>query len=241
MINVRIVLVHPQHPGNIGATARAMKTMGFHNLVLVNPKDFPSQVAVERASNADDVLNAAKVVATFEEAIADCQLVLGTSSRERIFEWPQLTARQLGELVCEKQANTNIAIVFGAERTGLTNEQLEQCHYHVTIPANPDYMSLNLASAVQLICYECYAAFDACQQKKCKKLEPLDTLSTGKELQGMFAHLEETLTQIEFFNPENPKKLMTRIRRLFQRAQCSKIEVNIIRGICQAISRKIGV
>lgn len=236
--NVNVVLVCTSHPGNIGAVARAMKTMGLSRLTLVNPSDYPSDVAETRASGATDVLAAAKVVDTLAEALADCAVVIGASARSRHIPWPLMNPRQAGDKVQEAIAAGNqVALVFGRERTGLTNEELAQCHVHVNIPANPEYASLNLAAAVQVIAYEVrmsnLAASDKLQQAGDGQwgVSWDHPLATQQELNGFFQHLEETLVEIDFLDPNNPKQLIPRLRRLFQRAAPDKIEVNILRGI----------
>ena len=236
--NVNVVLVCTSHPGNIGAVARAMKTMGLSRLTLVSPSDYPSDVAETRASGATDVLAAAKVVDTLAEALADCAVVIGASARSRHIPWPLMNPRQAGDKVQEAIAAGNqVALVFGRERTGLTNEELAQCHVHVNIPANPEYASLNLAAAVQVIAYEVrmsnLAASDKLQQAGDGQwgVSWDHPLATQQELNGFFQHLEETLVEIDFLDPNNPKQLIPRLRRLFQRAAPDKIEVNILRGI----------
>jgi tRNA (cytidine32/uridine32-2'-O)-methyltransferase len=240
--NVNVVLVCTSHPGNIGAVARAMKTMGLSRLTLVSPSDYPSEVAEARASGATDVLESARVVGSLAEALADCSVVIGASARSRHIPWPLMNPRQAGDKVQEAIAAGNqVALVFGRERTGLSNEELAQCHVHVNIPANPDYASLNLAAAVQVIAYEVRMAYLAANEQ----LQQVGDgqwgvswdhpLATQQELNGFFQHLEETLVEIDFLDPNNPKQLMPRLRRLFQRAAPDKIEVNILRGILNMV------
>lgn len=225
--NIRIVLVNPSHPGNIGAVARAMKNMGLLNLVLVNPKRFPHHEATERASGAADVLANATVVESTQAAIADCNFVLATSSRERSLTWPQVTARQAAIECKQRVAQGNIAILFGAERTGLLNEELQLADKHLIIPANPDYPSLNLAQAVQLITYELFQAF----QEECITTLTGPQKANSQEFEGMIEHFQDVLTALDIWSPDHPKKLMPKVRRLLTKAECDKEEINILRGL----------
>jgi len=192
--SINIVLSHTSHPGNIGAAARAMKTMGLFQLTLVKPKNFPSMEATVRASKADDVLKNATVVDTLDEGLKQFSLVVGTSSRSRHLDVPLLTARELAEKIRDEYQNEKVAILFGTENSGLTNEELSRCHYHVYIPANPDYCSLNLASAVQLISYELRVAHLGSSVKDIEK-EPAPIV-TGEQMEGFYQHLEQTLIQV---------------------------------------------
>src|SRR6056300_1136373 len=241
---IRIVLVNTTHPGNIGATARAMKNMGLSDLCLVEPKLFPHRDADARASGADDILAGARIVASLEEALADCQLVVGTSARERHIPWPLVNPRELGAvsaqlLTSEAGAGSRIAVLFGREASGLTNDELHLCHQHVHIPTNPDFSSLNVAAAVQVISYEMRMALVEDQADEVPQWGTrwdID-LADNAELEQMFTHLEETLVEIDFLDPSNPRQLMPRLRRLIQRAVPDKVEVNILRGIL----RKVGL
>lgn len=228
---IRIVLVETSHPGNIGAAARAMKTMGLTRLTLVAPKHFPSSEAEAMAAGAEDILQAASVVTNLEEALTGCHLVLGTSARERYLEWPICLPKAAASIVLSQPDSHEVAIVFGRERTGLTNIELQRCHYHVTIPADPKFSSLNIAAAVQVIAYEVYAATQADVPDI---IEPDEPLATAEEIERLYQHLEQTLVQIDFLDPDKPKYLMLRLRRLFQRAKLQQQEVNILRGICRA-------
>ena len=236
MLNsVNIVLSHTTHPGNIGATARAMKTMGLSKLTLINPKNYPSTEATVRASKADDVLQDATVVDTLDEALEDISLVIGTSARSRHLDVPILTARELAEKLLNEYQQHSIAVLFGTENSGLTNEEVSRCHYHVYIPANPDYSSLNLASAVQLISYELRVADLGNKGVSIEKNESPQV--TGKQLEGYYQHLEETLVQIGYHNPKHPKLLMSRLRRLYNRARPDHSEMQILRGILSSIQK----
>ncbi|MFT4632118.1 MAG: tRNA (cytidine32/uridine32-2'-O)-methyltransferase [Candidatus Pseudothioglobus sp.] len=240
---VRIVLVETSHPGNIGATARAMKNMGLTRLVLVNPYEFPSEKAVARAVSASDLITSATVVDTLDEAIAGCQLVLGTSARNRRIPWPMLDPRGCGEKVVAEQASGGeIAILFGREDRGLTNEELQKCHFHINIPTGEAYSSLNLAMAVQVLCYELLQALLAKQGQAEDAIAPAEqswdqTYATADTMEHMFKHLEETLVQVEFHDPENPRQLLNRLRRMFSRIRMDQMEVNIMRGFLTAVNK----
>ncbi|MEZ3135518.1 tRNA (cytosine(32)/uridine(32)-2'-O)-methyltransferase TrmJ [Stutzerimonas kunmingensis] len=236
--NIRVVLVNTSHAGNIGGAARAMKNMGLSRLVLVDPEDFPSPNAVARASGATDILDGARVVATLEEALAGCSLVLGTSARDRRIPWPLLDPRECASVSVEQSAGGGeVALVFGREYAGLTNEELQRCQYHVHIPSDPQFSSLNLAAAVQVLTYEVRMAWLAAEGRptKVEKLETTAMLDaqpvTVDELENYFGHLERTLVDIGFLDPTKPRHLMPRLRRLYGRSGISKLEMNILRGI----------
>ena len=229
MKNVRIVLVETSHGGNIGAVARAMKNMCLEDLALVNPRQFMSEECVVRASGADDILQEASVHADLDAALADCTLVVGASARLRTVAWPQLDPRQCAGLVAERAAQgQQAALVFGRERTGLTNAELERCQYLVHIPANPDYSSLNLAMAVQVLGYELMM-----QRAPMAPPQPRE-LATAADMQGLFSHLEQALEDIGFLDPRKSDKLMRRLKRLFHRAEPDQDEIRILRGILSA-------
>jgi TrmH family RNA methyltransferase len=244
--NIRVVLVNTSHPGNIGGAARAMKNMGLSKLVLVDPVDFPSPEARARASGADDILDAAQVVATLEEALVGCSLVVGTSARDRRIPWPLLDPRECGRTSVEQaQAGGEVALVFGREYAGLTNEELQRCQYHVHIPSNPEFSSLNLAAAVQVLVYEARMAWLELEglPSKVEKVETTAMLNampvTVDELERYYEHLEGTLVEIGFLDPEKPRHLMSRLRRLYGRANISKLEMNILRGILTETQRAV--
>jgi TrmH family RNA methyltransferase len=232
---IKIVLVETSHPGNIGAAARAMKTMGLTRLALVRPLEFPSAEATARASGADDLLAKAEIHESLESALADSQLVMGTSARLRTLKWPQLNPREAAARVYEEAGQESVAVVFGRERTGLSNEELALCHYLVNVPANPEYSSLNVASAVQILCYEL--------MMQGQDAEPSESLELGEqpveqaEMQRLYGHFEEALIELDFLDPDNPRHLMRRIRRLFNRIRMTQNEVNILRGILTAAQR----
>ncbi len=217
-----------------------MKNMGLGRLVLVQPKDFPSPEASARASGADDVLQQVQVVESLEQALAGCSLVLGTSARDRRLPWPLVNPRD-GAAVMLRQLQSDgeaeVALVFGREHAGLTNDELHQCQYHIHIPSCEEFSSLNLAAAVQVLTYELRMAWlQASEQPLCMEaVERTGQLgsapATHEALELFYAHLQRTLIDIEFLDPEKPRHLMTRLRRLFGRSQLSKSEVNILRGI----------
>jgi len=238
--NIRIVLVEPSHPGNIGGVARAMKNMGILHLVLVAPKRFPSDEAQARASGAGDVLASAKVVNTLEEALEGCIHVCGTTTRDRSIDWPTMDPRQFAEQAITQYGTSKIAVIFGRESGGLTNTELDRCHVRVAIPANTDYPSLNLVSAAQVICYELlYSALH--------RQYPEDTTAqlieeqpvSAEDMERFYEHLEQVLVEIDFLNPAHPKKLMRRLKRLFNRASPLANEMNILRGILTAVQSTI--
>ncbi len=228
---VRIVLVEASHPGNIGAVARAMKNMAFEDLWLVRPRQFPDAQATARASGAADVLDAAHVVDDLKVAIADCGFVAATTARPRVHNWNVLTPRDLAGQLVGLWPTTRAALVFGSERYGLDNEVLERCQALVKIPVNPLYESLNLAMAVQVLCYEIFVASSApasvCQQEM--------PLATHDELERFYAHLAEVMTEVSFHDRTGGGHLMTRIRRIFNRTSLDQNEMNILRGILTAV------
>jgi tRNA/rRNA methyltransferase len=226
--NIRIVLCQTSHPGNIGSTARAMKTMGLSRLYLVNPKYFPDGQAKSLAVNATDVLDAAVVVASLDDAIADCQFVIGVSGKERSLSQQVMTVREAAHEVRSIASQQQIALVFGTEMSGLTNAEADRCQVLATIPANPEYTSLNLAQAVQIMCYEVRMAITEGMLHYDEK--PVE-LASQDDLERFYTHLEEVLTQIGYINPRAPKKLFERLRRLYARTRLEKEEVNLLRGI----------
>lgn len=236
-IKTRIILINTSHPGNIGAAARAMKTMGFSDLVLVNPKRFPAAEAGMMAAGADDILANARVVKTLDEAIDDCTLVLGSSARDRSLAWPLINPAQAAEIIL--QSGGKAAILFGQEDKGLKNEELQRCHYHVQIPANPAYSSLNVAQAVQVMTYQLRMSYE----KLDSSIFGNDIVAAGydaeladdKTMELFFQHLDETLHQLKFISTENPNRILPRLRRVFHRAKPDVTEVNILRGILSKI------
>ena len=234
---VTVVLVNTSHPGNIGACARAMKNMGISRLTLVQPADFPSGVAVGRAVSALDILENATVVESLEAAITDCALVIGASARSRKIPWPMLSPAQLGVKVVRELEMNKVALVFGREDSGLNNDELQLCHFHVQISADENYSSLNLAAAVMVICYELRkAGLDRKGIKDTAEDEFWDQeKATVKQVEHFYQHLERVMIAIDFHDPENPRQLMQRMRRLFSRIRIDVMEMNILRGILSNI------
>ncbi len=229
--SIRFVLVGTTHPGNIGAAARAMKTMGLTDLHLVLPKTFPSAEATARASGADDVLAKARVHATLDEALVGCRQVYGMSARLRHFSVPVMNPREAVMHIQALPANRSVAIVFGREHSGLSNDEMDRCQHLIHIPANPEYSSLNLAAAVQVMAYELKMSFDPTIPHEIG--EQREAIH-AEDLQHLYAHFERALTTIGFLNPDNPKYLMRRLRRLFNRADLDRNELQILHGILRA-------
>jgi tRNA (cytidine32/uridine32-2'-O)-methyltransferase len=242
--NIRIILVAPTHPGNIGAVARAMKTMGFVQLYLVNPKIFPHVDATARAAGADDILAEAVIVDSLDSALKDCTLVVGTSARIRELPLTILDPRSAAQniVVEAKNARNEIALVFGRESSGLNNEELQRCNYHICIPTNPEFSSLNLAAAVQLLAYEIrMAALNSDDKTFSIAYEEYDTYATHEEVALFYEHLEQVLSEVAFLQEQRPKRLMGRLQRLFNRARLERMELNILRGFLTAIQRRCQV
>jgi tRNA (cytidine32/uridine32-2'-O)-methyltransferase len=228
--HIKIVLIETSHPGNIGAVARAMKNMGFYNLYLVAPKIFPSADATARASGADDVLTQAIVCATLEEAIADCHIVIGTSARCRTLSWPEVTPRQCAEKFAAPTHQQKIAILFGRENSGLKNQELDLCQYLLRIPCNSAYSSLNIAAAVQIVCYELFVAADFEQESTIGDKGEMP-LATVTQMESFYSHLLQTLYDINFMQANSPESIMRRLRRIYNRVQLDTKELDILRGI----------
>lgn len=232
---IRVILVETSHPGNIGAVARAMKNMGMQRLYLVNPLKFPDAEADARASGADDVLANARVVAGLPEALQGCHMVLGASARMRSLSWPQLEPRQAATRLLEVVQHGDVALVFGRERNGLSNEELDLCHYLVHIPCNPEFSSLNIAAAVQVLTYEIYSLWQSAQMTGSD--EAPNPPAKAEDMQLFYEHLERVLIEIDFLDPEKPRRLMRRLKRLYNRAQPDPQELNILRGILSAVEK----
>jgi tRNA/rRNA methyltransferase len=233
---VRFVLVETSRPGNIGATARAMKTMGFSELVLVSPRDpyaLSHEEAIAFASGAGDVLSQARIVETLDEALVGCHLTVALSARLREFSPPVHSPRALAQQL-QSDPTLRCALVFGSERFGLSNEQVEKCNALVSIAANEAYSSLNLAQAVQILAYECRVAALG-EERKPSYVGFQGEAASSEQIEGLFRHLEQALITIEFLDPAHPKKLMPRLRRLFARSGLETEEVNILRGIANQI------
>ena len=233
-MSIRIVLVGTTHPGNIGAVARAMKNMGVSDLVLVNPRYFPHADSTARASGATDILESTKVVTTLADALTDCVYVAGASARSRTINWPTMGVRDCAERLLMESKQGKVAAVFGPEKSGLHNDDLDLCHTLLTIPTDPGFSSLNLAMAVQILTYELRAGGTIDRGAGFESEAPP---ASGEEMERFYTHLERVLQDIRFLNPENPRYLMRRLRRMYIRARPDKNEANILRGILTAIDR----
>jgi tRNA (cytidine32/uridine32-2'-O)-methyltransferase len=234
---IRIVLVNTSHPGNIGAAARAMKTMGLSRLCLVRPLDYPDTEATAMASGADDILRSARIFDSLDEALQDCVLVIGSTARSRSLEWPFLAPQQCAQTLLRQSDHGDVALVFGRERTGLTNEELSRCQFMTSIPANPQYSSLNLASAVQVYGYELRRSLE--DESGLPATGVTDNAgeeaATNAITEGFYEHLQQTLRDIGVIEDKRPHEtLLRRLRRLFNKARLTVTEVNILRGILSA-------
>lgn len=236
--NIHIVLVATTHPGNIGASARAMKTMGIEHLALVAPKIYPDAEVTARAAGADDILMSSTVHESLSDAVINSNLVLATSARDRSINWPVLSPQQAAaKIIDAARQGAKVALVFGPENSGLSNEELELCNAMIRIPANPHYSSLNLASAVQILCYELRKALLNEDEEKQQSGETV-ALANNEQMNMLYEHLQAFTTEIGFFDPEKPRLLMRRLKRLFNRAQLDVNEYNILRGIIAAAQAK---
>ena len=235
--HIDIVMVGTTHPGNIGAAARAMHNMCFSNLLLVDPQCPVGEIAYARSSGAHNILDRRKTVATLQEAISDCHLVVGLTARHRSLPWPELNPQQMTHEIVSKGSSIRTALVFGREQSGLTNDELMLCNYMVSIPTNPDFSSLNVASAIQVMCYEIYQTLLNNSLTNMEVNEPVEPPASAQDLEGYFSHLQQVLETTEFRDPKNPGLLMQRLRRLYQRIDLSKTEVNILRGILSSVEK----
>lgn len=235
-MSIKIILSHPSHPGNIGSVARAMKNMQFSELVLINPRSFPDKQAEAFASGALDILEQAQVVNSFEAAIADCQVVFATSARNRKLAWPMQPLRECAQDIAQNYSDLKVGIVFGTEQSGLSNEELQLCHYHLYIPSNPEYSSLNLAQAVQLVCYECRMAMGEVPNLVTSKPE---IVANMQEFDGFFHEFQGLLHNLDFLPLGQSSTLIARIRRIFYRSKMYKTEIDIMRGIIKQINKKL--
>jgi len=235
--NLRIVLVETSHPGNIGAAARAMKCMGLRELCLVRPARFPCAEATARASGADDLLMNARITDSLREAVGDSALVVGTSARQRRIPWPLMQPEECAALLCETAATAPVSLVFGREQSGLNNEELELCHRLVTIPTVTEFSSLNLAAAVQVLTYEISRQAGLSNKLVAGRKESTTPLATAEQLELLYSHLEKTMLAVDFLDPANPRRLMRRLRRLFNRAALDHNEMQILRGFLAAIDK----
>ncbi len=234
--NVRVVLVRTYHPGNIGSAARAMKTMGLTNLVLVNPLDFPSDEATKMAASADDVIKNATICGSVYEAVKDCSMVIASTARSRAYDLPELSPEESAKQLLLSAKNKKVALIFGPERMGLSNEDLQFAKYRVTIPTSPEYSSLNLAAAVQTLSYEVfkqYSANVASNQVESEREQP-----SIEQMEQYFIRLEETLQDSGFIIKNHPGQIMQKLRSLFSRAQLDEVELNILHGILASYQRQ---
>lgn len=237
MTEVQVVLVEPSHPGNIGGAARAMKTMGLSRLAVVNPRRFPDPQADWRAAGALDIIESASVFETLEEALAPSVLVAATSARSRHIPWPVMSSEEFARHVQREYSSEDVvSVVFGREDSGLTNEELNLCNLQVRIPSSSEYGSLNLAMSVQIVAYD---LFRICQEDGRHEKVWDRPVATHHEIAAFFVHLESVLTEIDFYDPENPREAMTRLRRLFGRMELDQTEVQILRGVLSHIERVI--
>ncbi len=233
--NIDIVMVGTTHPGNIGAAARAMHNMCISNLVLVNPQCPVGEIAYARASGANVILDSLRKAGSLQEAVQSCILVVATSARDRSLPWPELSPGLVAKKIAELNGQSRVALVFGREHSGLTNEELQICHYTVNIPTNPDFSSLNVASAIQVMCYEIFKTVG--NQPETRQTEIQVSAVTSQQLEGFFRHLEQVMITTEFLDRENPGLLMQRLRRLYHRLEMSKNEVDILRGILSSVEK----
>lgn len=232
--NIRIVLINTFHPGNIGAAARAMKNMGLSQLYLVEPRIYPDEEADARAAGAKDLLDSAIVVDTLDEAIADCQLVIGTSARNRTFDLPIFDAHDCARKVVGEAQQGKVAIIFGRETMGLHNAELQKCNYHVYIPANPDYPVLNVSAAIQLVCYEIWQA-----HLKHDFIPQEEPYPLTEDMERFYAHLESALHKTRFIIPQHQGKVLDKLRRFFNRSRPERTELNMLRGILSSIDETV--
>jgi len=238
--NIRIVLVNTKHPGNIGSTARAMKTMGLSKLFLVKPAVFPSEESVTLASGADDILQKAVIVDTLKEALLDCYFAVGASARVRGILLPVCNPTESMMTLLQEGSHHPVALVFGREDRGLTNEELQLCHQQVHIPAAEDFSSLNLASSVQVLAYELRKSFLAKKdQAESLNFEENKPLATIDDMEHLYAHMQQVMSDIGFFDHSSDEKIMAKMRRLYNKARPEKIEVNILRGILTEMQKHI--
>jgi TrmH family RNA methyltransferase len=234
--NIRIVMVGTTHPGNIGAAARAMHNMGFSRLVLVDPQCPVGEIAYARASGANSVLDRRETRADLASAIAGCHRVIAASARRRHLSWPELDPGQAAEKLLDLDADREAAIVFGREHSGLSNEELQLCNFMVTIPADPAFSSLNVAAAIQVLCYEVYRRCGEARQPP--RVDPQDQPASSGEVEGYFEHLQRVLEDSGFLDPQQPGLVMQRLRRLYLRSELTHNEVNILRGMLNAVESR---
>ena len=240
--NIRVVMVETTHPGNIGAAARAMKTMGYNNLYLVKPKIYPNAEATARAAGADDILSKAVVCDSLEEALQGCVTVVASTARPRTISHSVFTPREYAPKLYEMVKLGPVALVFGRESSGLSNEELEYCNVILQIPTNPEFSSLNVASAIQILCYEFIQLLqleDADKTDAESNDKEKTRLATADEMNYFYDHLEQSMIDVGFLNPEQPRKLMRRLKSLFNRAHLDENEVSILRGFLAAVQEGV--
>ena len=237
--SIKVVLVGTTHPGNIGAAARAIKTMGLKHLDLVSPKEFPSDEAIYRSKAAKDILEKASTYETLLESVKECEVVIGTSARNRKVPWPVLNPKDASkEINLAVKNNSKVAIVFGREDRGLTNEELGLCNLHVHIPTTEEYSSLNLAQAVQIMTYEIRMSFIEIENLENNQEWDVD-LASAEQTERLIEHMDELMKELEFYDSENPRKLLMRVRRFFKRSGIDVMEANIFRGLFSTIQKKL--
>jgi len=236
---VKIILIETSNSGNIGSTLRAMKTMGFGSLCLVNPKEFPSEEVTALAANASDLIDSVQVVNCIEEALDGCNLVIGTSSRDRKVPWPnESIASAAPKIIAEADKNNTVAILFGREDRGLTNDELQRCNLHVHIPANEDYPVLNVAMSVQVVCYQ--LLISRAIDSEMKNNQHWDVpLAEANHVNRLVEHFTDVAEKLEVFNKGNPRQIGARIKRLFTRIGLDEMEVNFMRGFLAAVEKKL--
>ena len=236
---VKIILIETSNSGNIGSTLRAMKTMGFGSLCLVNPKEFPSEEVTALAANASDLIDSVQVVNCIEEALDGCNLVIGTSSRDRKVPWPnESIASAAPKIIAEADKNNTVAILFGREDRGLTNDELQRCNLHVHIPANEDYSVLNVAMSVQVVCYQ--LLISRAIDSEMKNNQHWDVpLAEANHVNRLVEHFTDVAEKLEVFNKGNPRQIGARIKRLFTRIGLDEMEVNFMRGFLAAVEKKL--
>ncbi|MCP4875736.1 MAG: RNA methyltransferase [Gammaproteobacteria bacterium] len=235
--NIKIVMVGTTHPGNIGAAARAMHNMCFSELTLVEPQCPVGEIAYARASGANAILDNRQTCGTLGQAISDCSLVVAASARRRSLSWPELSPLELADKLIGMDDSSRVALVFGREHSGLNNEEIQMCNYMTCIPTNPDFSSLNLASAIQVLCYELFSRRNA-KPAGIKQPEPQDLPAVSQEVDGFFEHLQRVLEISRFLDPENPGMIMQRLRRLYLRSELTRNEINILRGMLTALEKQ---
>lgn len=234
--NIRIVMVGTTHPGNIGAAARAMHNMSFNRLVLVDPQCPVGEIAYARASGANSLLDSRETCPDLESAIAGCHCAIAASARRRSLSWPELDPREMADKLIDLDEETEAAIVFGREHSGLTNEELQLCNFMVTIPTNPAFSSLNVAAAIQVLCYEVFRL--SAEPRENPPIDSQDMPAASGEVEGYFEHLRRVLEGSGFLNPQQPGLIMQRLRRLYLRSELTRNEVNILRGMLSAVETR---